>query len=90
MSIKDDIIEIRKEVKDMEKDKFAMEILKDYKRSNKMKDVIIIILIGIITLFISGLVYVFINYDFNFVDTSIDGDNNNYNENIGGNVINGD
>ena len=51
-----------------EKDSFYLEILKDYKRSNKMKDIVIFVLIGIITLFVGGLIYVLTNYDFSFDD----------------------
>ena len=47
-----------------EKDSFYLEILKDYKRSNKVKDIVIFVLIGIITLFVVGLIYVLTNYDF--------------------------
>ena len=55
-----------------EKDSFYMEILKDYKRSNKMKDIVILVLIGIITLFVTGLVYVLVNYDFTYEEVSTD------------------
>jgi flagellar basal body-associated protein FliL len=56
----------------MEKDSVAMEILKDYKRSNKMKDIIIIILIGIIALFVLGIGYVITQYDFTYTETSVE------------------
>ena len=35
MSIKDDVIEMRKELEEVRNESFAMEILSDYKKSNK-------------------------------------------------------
>lgn len=89
MSLKEDVEKLESRV---EETSFAYEILKDYKRSNKMKDVVIFVLIGIIALFVGGLVYVVTNYDFSFEEETVDlsGDNNNYNNNIGGDVHNGD
>lgn len=87
MSIKDDVEKLENKVNETS---FAFEMLKDYKRSNKMKDIIILVLIGIIALFIGGLVYVVTNYDFSYEDTTISGNNNNYNNGIGGDVHNGD
>ena len=46
-------------------------------------------LISIIGLFIGGLIYIFTHYDFSYEDIAIDGDNNNYNEKIQGDVYNG-
>ena len=51
-----------------EKDSFYLEILKDYKRSNKVKEIVIFVLIGIITLFVAGLIYLLTNYNFSFDD----------------------
>lgn len=76
----------------MENNTFALEILEDYKRSNKIKDIIIFVLLGIIVLFVGGLVYFLVNYDFEFTDesTTLDGNGTNYyNENVKGNVDNG-
>lgn len=87
MSIKEDVEKLENKVNEVS---LTMEILKDYKRSNKMKDVIILILIGIIALFVGGLVYIITNYDFSYEDTTISGDNNNYNNDVGGDVHNGD
>lgn len=73
-----------------EKDSFYVEILKDYKRSNKVKDIVIFVLIGIIALFVAGLIYVLTNYDFSYEEVSTDvgpaiinkGDGNNAESNI--------
>ena len=76
----------------MEDNTFALEILKDYKRSNKIKDIIIFVLLGIIVLFVGGLVYFLVNYDFEYVDesTTLDGNGvNYYNKDVKGNVDNG-
>ena len=74
----------------MEDKSFASYILEDYKKQNKRQFVIICILLGIIFTFVAGLDYVVTNYDFSYEDTVLTGDNNNYNSDIGGDVINGD
>lgn len=90
--MKEELMAVEKKIKNIEneKDSFYLEILKDYKRSNKMKDIVIFVLIGIITLFVAGLIYLLTNYDFSFdyVDTETGqaiinkGDNNNAESNI--------
>lgn len=74
----------------------AMLVLKQYKdltdileKNNKRLITIIIILTTIIGLFVGGLVYIFTHYDFSYEDIAIDGNNNNYNERIQGDVYNG-
>ena len=74
----------------MEDKSLALQILEDYKKQNKRQFVIIGILLAIIFTFVAGLVYVVTNYDFSYEDTVLTGDNNNYNSDIGGDVINGD
>lgn len=74
----------------------AMLVLKQYKdltnileKNNKRLVTIIIILTTIIGLFVGGLVYVVTNYDIAYDEVAIDGSNNNYNEQITGDVYNG-
>lgn len=74
----------------------AMLVLKQYKdltdileKNNKRLVAIIITLTAIIGLFVGGLVYIFTHYDFTYEDIAIDGNNNNYNEKITGDVYNG-
>ena len=74
----------------------AMLVLKQYKdltnileKNNKRLVTIIIILTAIIGLFVGGLVYVVTNYDIAYDEVAIDGSNNNYNEQITGDVYNG-
>lgn len=67
----------------MEKENsIAYEIVQDYKASNKRKDIMIFVLIGIIALFIGGLVYVVTSYDFSYDET--------YSETSTGNACVGD
>ena len=71
---------------------FALELLEYSKRSGKIKDIIIFVLLGIIVLFVGGLVYFLVNYDFEFTDesTTLDGNGvNYYNKDVKGNVDNG-
>lgn len=74
----------------MEDKSLALQILEDYKKQTKRQFFIICILLAIIFTFVAGLVYVVTNYDFSYEDTVLTGDNNNYNSDIGGDVINGD
>ena len=71
---------------------FFLELLEYSKRSGKIKDIIIFVLLGIIVLFVGGLVYFLVNYDFKFTDesTTLDGNGvNYYNKDVKGNVDNG-
>lgn len=59
----------------------ARELIRDSKAQTKRLFIIIYVLIGIIALFVGGLVYVVTNYDFSYEDTITDmstteGDNN--------------
>lgn len=76
----------------MEDNTFFLELLEYSKRSGKIKDIIIFVLLGIIVLFVGGLVYFLVNYDFTYTDESatLDGNGvNYYNKDVKGNVDNG-
>lgn len=92
MSLREDVVDMKKEVNELKEESFALEILKDYKNQNKRLFIIICILLGIIALFIGGIVYFVTNYDIGVENTTTEltGDGiNNVDTNIDGDVING-
>lgn len=54
MKLKDDVLEMKKEVQEVKNQSFAMEILKDYKKANKRQFIIILV---ILTMFTALLAY---------------------------------
>lgn len=93
--MKEEINALKQEVKEIEQDGFALEIVKDYKKQNKRQFIIIIVLI--MCWFITGAYLVYLLNDIGAVETTnetytqdIDdtGDIDNSTINNGG-VING-
>lgn len=72
----------------MEEKSIAYSIVEDYKKSNKRKDIMIFVLLGIIALFVGGLVYIVTNYDFSYEETYAETDTGN--ACVGDNCSNGD
>lgn len=91
MGLKDDVLEMKKEVQEVKNQGFAMELLKDARKTNKRMFIIIIILI---IAFIGLLGYtIWLLNDIGVIETTTevqqsDADNNNYIGN-NGEIING-
>lgn len=49
MGLKDEIEDMKKEVKDIQEHSFAMELLKDAPKTNKRQFIIIIVILGMFT-----------------------------------------
>ena len=94
MSLKQDVLEMKKEVKEVKEDRrksFAYELLEDYKKANKRYFVIIIVLIVCWLSTIGYLVYVL--NDIGTEETTITQENEDgYNNYIGndGDITNGE
>ena len=58
MKLKDDVLEMKKEVQEVKNQSFAMEILKDYKKANKRQFIIILVILAMWFATIGYLVYV--------------------------------
>lgn len=56
--IRDDIMAVKKEVKELREKGFALELLSDFKRQNKRQFIIILVILGLWFLTIGYLVYV--------------------------------
>ena len=65
--MKEEIEELKKEVKEINQDSFAMEMLKDYKKQNKRQFIIIIILI--MCWLLTGTYLVYLLNDIGVIDT---------------------
>lgn len=49
MDIREEVLEMKKEVEEMQEHSFAMELLKDQKRQNKRQFIIILVILGMFT-----------------------------------------
>lgn len=56
--IRDDIMAVKKEVKELREKGFALELLSDFKKQNKRQFIIILVILGLWFLTIGYLVYV--------------------------------
>ncbi len=57
MSLKSDIEEAKKEVENIKEQSLAMEILQDYKKTNKRQFIVILVILGMLFATIGYLVY---------------------------------
>ena len=57
MGIRDEVLEMKKEVEEIQEESFAMSLLKDYKKVNERMFKIIIILIICWLLTIAGIIF---------------------------------
>ena len=58
MGIREEVLEMKKEVKEMQEESLAMSLLKDYKKQNKRQYIIILVILGMWFATIGYLVYV--------------------------------
>ena len=91
MSMKEDVVEMKKELEEVRSESFAMELLKDYKKTNKRKDIIIIILMLLWFATIGIFVYHIetTGYEVITETAEVENDNGNANACVGDNCNNG-
>lgn len=58
MGIREEVLEMKKEVKEMQEESLAMSLLKDYKKQNKRQYIIILVILGMWFTTIGYLVYI--------------------------------
>ena len=58
MGLKDEIEDMKKEVKDIQEHSFEMELLKDQKKQNKRQFIIILVILGMWFATIGYLIYI--------------------------------
>ena len=86
MSMKDEVLELKKELEEVKEQSFASEILSDYKKANKRQFVIILVILGMFTALLSYTIYLL--NDIGTIETTTQEVNNI--DSIDGSVINGD
>lgn len=87
MGISEEVLEMKKEVKEMQEQSFAMELLKDQKKQNKRMFIIILVILGMFSCLLGYTIWLLndINTETTTTtetyDMNTDNGNNNY---IGG------
>ena len=57
MTLKEEVIELEKEVEEIQEHSFAMELLKDQKKQNKRQFIIILVILGMFTCLLGYTIY---------------------------------
>ena len=58
MDIREEVLELEKEVKEMQEESLAMSLLKDYKIQNKRQFIVILVILGMWFATIGYLIYI--------------------------------
>ena len=58
MNLKEEVIELEKEVEEIQEESLAMSLLKDYKRQSKRQFIIILVILGMWFATIGYLIYI--------------------------------
>lgn len=83
MGIKEEVLELEKEVKDIQEHSFAMELLKDQKKQNKRQFIIILVILGMFTCLLGYTIWLLT--DIGVETTEVSQDTSNGNNNFIGN-----
>ena len=57
MGIREEVLEMKKEVEEIQEHSFAMELLKDQKKQNKRQFIIILVILGMFTCLLGYTIY---------------------------------
>lgn len=90
MSMKEDVLQMKKEVQEIKTQSLAMELIRDYKKQNKRQFIMIMVILILWFTTIGYLVYV-LNDIGNYEETITQENENGYNNYIGndGEITNG-
>ena len=83
MDIREEVLEMKKEVKEIQEHSFAMELLKDQKKQNKRQFIIILVILGMFTCLLGYTIWLL--NDIGVETTEVTQDNTNGNNNFIGN-----
>ena len=86
MSMKDEVLELKKELEQVREQSFASEILQDYKKANKRQFIVILVILTMLFATIGYLIYVL--NDIGVIEETTYEQEASDIDNIGGNVIN--
>lgn len=92
MTLKEDVLEVKKELEEVKEQSFAMELLKDARKTNKRMSIIIIVLLSFWFSTIGAFIYYISNYGYEITtETAETSDSGNacIGDNCNNGVING-
>lgn len=75
MGIKEEVLELEKEVKEIQEESFATQILKDYKKQNKRQFIVILVILGMFTCLLSYTIWLLTDIGVSTETDTIDIDN---------------
>ncbi len=75
MDIREEVLEMKKEVKEIQEHSFAMELLKDQKKQNKRMFIIILVILGMFTCLLGYTIYLLNDFGVSTETDTIDIDN---------------
>ena len=75
MGIREEVLEMKKEVKEIQEHSFAMELLKDQKKQNKRQFIIILVILGMFTCLLGYTIYLLNDFGVSTETDTIDIDN---------------
>ena len=75
MTLKEEVLELEKEVKEIQEESFAMELLKDQKKQNKRQFIIILVILGMFTCLLGYTIYLLNDFGVSTETDTIDIDN---------------
>lgn len=75
MGLKEEVIELEKEVEEIQEHSFAMELLKDQKKQNKRQFIIILVILGMFTCLLGYTIYLLNDFGVSTETDTIDIDN---------------
>lgn len=75
MNIREEVLEMKKEVEEMQEHSFAMELLKDQKKQNKRQFIIILVILGMFTCLLGYTIYLLNDFGVSTETDTIDIDN---------------
>lgn len=75
MGIREEVLEMKKEVEEIQEHSFAMELLKDQKKQNKRQFIIILVILGMFTCLLGYTIYLLNNFGVSTETDTIDIDN---------------
>lgn len=75
MGIHEEVLEMKKEVEEIQEHSFAMELLKDQKKQNKRQFIIILVILGMFTCLLGYTIYLLNDFGVSTETDTIDIDN---------------
>ena len=81
MGIREEMLEMKKEVEEIQEHSFAMELLKDQKKQNKRQFIIILVILAMFTCLLGYTIYLLNDFGVSTETDTIDIDNVETNDN---------